>query len=310
LAKRFWLGLTILIAFLSSCTIEKGWQTSTFIYFDTVCEVKIHGTPAQFSRAKEAVHQVFSEIETLFSPGSNDYSSPQVIRLFKNAFKVYAASDGDFDISVAPLVKLWGFYDRSYRIPTSQEIQQILARVDMKMIRQDESGIHPAPDMELDWGGIAAGYGVDLAAQALKELGISRGFINAGGDLYCWGTNPDKNAWQVGIKHPRRDGFLGILSLRDEGAATTGDYQRFFIREGVRYHHVFDPHSGYPRDGKQSVTVVGPEAVFCDALATALFVSDQPDSILRSFPDYGAVIVDAAGRLNKAGKIYPLRPSD
>lgn len=308
MAERFRLCIALLLVFFSSCTIEKRWRSSTFLYFDTVCELKIHGTPDQFSQAKEAVHQVFSEIETLFSPSSHDYSSPRVIHLFQEAIEVHTASDGDFDISVAPLLKLWGFYDRSYRIPSSQEIQQVVLRVDMKKIQRDESGIHLLPGMELDWGGIAKGYGIDLASQALKDLGISRGFINAGGDLTCWGANPDSNSWQVGIKHPRRGGFLGVLALKDESAATTGDYQRFFIKEGVRYHHVFDPHSGYPSRGKQSVTIIGPNAACCDALATAVFISSQPDSVLRFFPDYGAVIVDTEGRLKKAGKIYPLRP--
>lgn len=180
----------------------------------------------------------------------------------------------------------------------------------MTRIGLDAGGIRLPPEMEIDWGGIAKGYGIDLAAQALKNLGIVKGFINAGGDLYCWGANPENKAWQIGLKHPRKEGFLGVLSLAEKGAATTGDYQRFFIKEGVRYHHIFDPKSGYPSRGKQSVTVVGPETTLCDALATAIFISDHPDSILILFPEYGAIIIDANGRMSQAGKNYPFRLID
>jgi len=82
--------------------------------------------------------------------------------------------------------------------------------------------------MELDWGGIAKGFAVDLASQALIQMGVKNGFINAGGDLYCWGKNPEQNSWQIGIKHPRANGVSAILSLSNIGAATTGDYQRYF----------------------------------------------------------------------------------
>jgi thiamine biosynthesis lipoprotein len=163
--------------------------------------------------------------------------------------------------------------------------------------------------MGLDWGGIAKGLAVDRAAQAIQALGIARGFINAGGNLFCWGKNPDGGPWKIGVKHPRRDGFLGVLSISDVGAATSGDYQRYFESEGVRYHHIFDPKTGYSARGKQSVTVIGPEAVICDALSTALFVSPDPERILKKYPDYGAIIVDAEGNVSIAGKKYTFTAS-
>jgi thiamine biosynthesis lipoprotein len=161
--------------------------------------------------------------------------------------------------------------------------------------------------MELDWGGIAKGYGIDLAVRVLIDMGIRRGFVNAGGDLYCWGRNPDDRPWRIGVQHPRAAGFLGVIEMEDEGAATTGDYQRYFFESGVRWHHVFDPRTGYPARGKQSVTVVGPETAVCDALSTALFVSDEPETVLKSFPDYGAVLVDEKGAPRLIGKPVRLR---
>jgi thiamine biosynthesis lipoprotein len=114
----------------------------------------------------------------------------------------------------------------------------------------------------------------------------------------------------VGIKHPRQKGFLGVLFLSQKGLATTGDYQRYFTIEGQRYHHVFNPKSGYPSKGKQSVTVIGPETVLCDALSTAIFVAPQPEDILQKFPDYGAVLVESSGEVALLGRSFSFQPLD
>ena len=106
------------------------------------------------------------------------------------------------------------------------------------------------------------------------------------------------------------EGFLGVLSLSDVGVATTGDYQRYFIENGIRYHHVFDPKTGFPARGKQSVSVVGPEAYLCDALATALFVSKTPAGILKKYPLYGAILVNEHGEISFLGRSFPFRQWD
>jgi len=260
--------------------------------------------------AQEEVQRVFFEIESLFSPGIDDYSSPLVLDLFQRSLKVYHDSNGCFDITVAPLSRIWGFFDKSYVVPAPERIKSVLIFIGMeKIVQKDEALILP-PGMELDWGAIAKRFGIDLASKSLLQMGISRGFINAGGDLYCWGENPSGQSWNIGIKHPRESGFLGVLSISDLGAATTGDYQRYFSKDGIRYHHVFDPRTGYPSQGKQSVTVCGPETLICDALSTALFVSQEPARILEKFPDYGAIIVDSNGNLSFLGKAYTFNPME
>jgi thiamine biosynthesis lipoprotein len=175
----------------------------------------------------------------------------------------------------------------------------------MGKIRLAENALILEPGMKLDWGGIAKGWGVDLAARAAATLGIKGGFINAGGDLYCWGANPDHQDWRVGIKNPRQRGYVGVLLVTDTGVATSGDYQRYFEQGGRRYHHIFDPNTGYPSQGKMSVTVIGPETALCDALSTALFVSSDPETIIRKYPDYGAILLDELGRLLSIGKSFP-----
>jgi thiamine biosynthesis lipoprotein len=306
LAKKLFPFLLILSFFLS-CGVQEKWHTSTLLVFDTLCELKIFCSSSEFKAAQKDVDRIFSEIESHFSPDAEDYSSSMVLDLYRRALQVFTDSDGCFDITVAPLSRLWGFLSKSYAVPTPDQLQSILERVGMKKLKEENGILLLLPGMKLDWGAIAKGFAIDLASQSLIERGISSGFINAGGDLYCWGENPDNKDWNIGIKHPRKSGFLGIISISEQGAATTGDYQRYFIKEGVRYHHVFDPHTGYPAKGKQSVTVCGPETLLCDALSTALFVSSQPEKIIEKYPDYGAIIVDSQGNLSFLGKTFPFR---
>jgi thiamine biosynthesis lipoprotein len=300
-------SLLLIFFFLLSCQVKQKWQTSTLLVFDTLCEIKVFCTPAKFKSCQEEIQRIFSEVESSFSPGAGDFSSPPVINLFRSSLKVYNDSEGCFDITVGPLSRLWGFFTKSNFVPAPERIKSALKYIGMEKIKEENGALILLPGMELDWGGIAKGLAVGLASESLIKMGIASGFINAGGDLYCWGKNPDNQAWQVGIKHPRKSGFLGVLSLENLSAATSGDYQRFFVKDGVRYHHIFDPKTGYPAQGKQSVTVIGPEALFCDALSTALFVSQKPERILEKYPEYGAILVDSKGNLSFAGKTYPFR---
>jgi len=270
---------------------SRKWQTSTFIYFDTVCQLKVFCPASDFNLYQQEVHRIFSEIEAHFSPNVYDLSSPLVLKLFSKAFKIYKISNGDFDITVGPLSKTWGFFDQSYRIPSNEEISYVLTLVGMEKIKKEQSKLVLK----------------EKTVQALKSKGVKRGFINAGGDLFCWGKNPENSNWKIGVKHPRQKGYLAVLVIKNLAAATTGDYQRYFELNGQRYHHVFDPHTGYPAQGKQSVTVIGPEASTCDALATALFVSKKPEILIKKYPNYGALLVNSDGKVSIIGKTYVIR---
>ncbi len=310
MVKKSVIAAASFILFLSGCGGQETWHKTTLLYFDTVCEINLLCSEAEFRSAKEKVRTSFEDIESHFAPGVESLSSPLVVDLYKKALLVYDRSGGSFDITVAPLSRIWGFRDSAHRVPSIEEIDQALENVGMDKILLENESLILFPGMELDWGGIAKGFGIDLASQNVIAMGIANGFINAGGDLYCWGKNPDDTAWKIGIKHPRKSGISAVIEIEDTGAATTGDYQRFFIQDGTRYHHVFDPKSGFPAKGNQSVTVIGPETLFCDALSTALFVSSHPEDILKEFPEYGAVIIDQKGTFRLVGKTYPVRPQN
>lgn len=305
-AREAVLPVFLLICLGAGCQSRAEWYKYTLLHFDTVCEIEIFCPASELRNSQDVLRRVFSAVETHFSPGREDLSSKTVIELFGLARRLHADSAGYFDISIGPLTRLWGFSDKSFRLPEPWEIKAALLLIGQAAIQEESGFLVLAPGMHLDWGGLAKGWAVDLAASALRDLGISRGFINAGGDLFCWGKNPEGAAWRVGIQHPRRRAYLGILSLSDVSVATSGDYQRYFEKDGVRYHHLLDPRTGYPARGKQSVTVIGPRAALCDGLSTALFVSPEPDFILLQYPDYSAIIVDETGYLRVLGKPYPL----
>ncbi len=299
-------SVLFLVFLIAGCQTPSQWHEFTLLFFDTVCDIQVFCPDSRVEETQKEMRRVFADIEEHFSPDRGDLSSAPVLELYATARRLHADSGGYFDVSICPLTRLWGFSIKSYRLPAPEEITAALHFVGQDAIREEAGSLVLAPGMCLDWGGLAKGWGVDLAASALRGLGITRGFINAGGDLYCWGKNPDASTWRVGIKHPRRQGYLGILSVSDVGVATSGDYQRYFEKEGVRYHHIFDPRTGYPARGKQSVTVIGPETALCDGLSTALFSSPTPEEILERYPDYSAIIVADSGDLRVLGKPFPL----
>lgn len=305
LDKKKSIILSVALFSLIHCRVQERWHTTSFFFFDTVCDIQVFCLPSQAEAAYEEVHRIFSEIENLFSPGQNDVSSPFVTELFKISRRVYEDSEGCFDISVGSLSALWGFTNKSFRLPAPDEVADSLRSVGLEKVQIKKDSLILLPGMKLDWGGVAKGLAVDLASRSLQKMGLPCGFINAGGDLFCWGPNPQGEPWKIGIKHPRQKDYLGVLYLSSVAVATSGDYQRYFEREGVRYHHLLDPKTGYPARGKQSVTVVGPETVFCDAISTALFVSPKPEDILRKYVDYGAIIVASDGEIKMLGRPFP-----
>ncbi|MFW6140006.1 MAG: FAD:protein FMN transferase [Acidobacteriota bacterium] len=303
---RKYLLLAFIILLALCCQPSKHWHQSTVIFFDTVCELRVFCSSSEFAEAKDKVKRIFSSIEDLFGPGQTETQSSTVKSLLKKSIEIYKKTEGCFDITIGPLKEAWGFMNGDHRIPSKEEIKDLMKKIGMEKIQVENNGWHVPPQAELDWGAIAKGYGIDLASNALIRMNIEKGFINAGGDIFCWGENPDKKDWKIGIQHPRKKIFLGIISMTDMGAATSGDYQKFFIENGVRYHHIFNPFTGYPVRGKQSVTVIGPKTVFCDALSTAVFVSDKPENILKKYPDYGAVIVYNEDQIIYIGKKYDI----
>lgn len=303
----FLIGCSVLLL-SSGCRQDAVWKKKSFLFFDTVCQIHLNCAEPEFKKAEQTVERIFTKIENIFSPPFTDHTAPEVLELFQIAREIYQHSNGSFDITVAPLSEAWGFHSGEHMVPPPETIKASLDYVGLDKIQIKNESLKVPEKTRLDWGGIAKGWGIDLAYRELKKMNIPSGFINAGGDLYCWGRNPEQKNWQVGVMHPRQKGFMGVLSITDTAAATAGDYQRYFIKDGIRYHHIFDPSTGRPARGKKSVTVIGPQTAVCDGLATALFVSQNPEKILSRFPEYGAIVVLDNGDLIRMGRPYRFQP--
>ena len=201
--------------------------------------------------------------------------SPETLYILKKSQEFWLASGGAFDITVGPLMDLWGFSDKRYRCPSDKEIQKAIQLVGMDKISFDDRNNvvkFKLQGMKVDLGAIAKGYAVDCALNKLKVAGIKSCLINAGGQISALGDRFGR-PWRVAIRSPRGKGFAGYLALKDKAVATSGDYEQCFFSKRKRYAHIFNPKTGYPaQSGVVSVTVIAPEGLTCDALSTAIFV--------------------------------------
>jgi len=239
---------------------------------------------------KNAAAVVFSEFSRLdnllskYKPGSEISKlnksgdlkvSPEAFYLLKKSVEFYQASDGAFDITIGPLVDLWGFTDRKYSYPPEEKIKEVLKLVGSdKIILNDKDCVvkFMFSGMKVDLAGIVKGYALDCAVKKLKENNINSCLINAGGQISCLGDKFGK-PWNIAINNPRGKKDIGYLELKDKSVATSGDNQRYFIKDKKRYSHILDPKTGYPADtGIASVTVIAKDGLTADALATAMFV--------------------------------------
>ena len=221
-----------------------------------------------------------------------------VFELLELGKKMGEETKGAFDITVTPLLELWGFGTVVPRVPTEEELEEVLNLVDYQQIQlsEEENAVFlPKKGMALDLGGIAKGYIVDRGIEKLIELKIQSAFLDVGGDIRVVGTKPDGTPWRIGIQHPRnRDEIIAVLSLTDRAVVTSGDYERFFMENNIKYHHLLDPATGRPADkGLVSVTVIALDAVMADIFSTAFFIMGKEESLrmAESRPEIDVVLV-------------------
>jgi thiamine biosynthesis lipoprotein len=277
------------IFIITACT-QQGMPRAE-VAMNTVCVITL------FERRHDDVYRkVFNrihEIENLMSttiPSSdvsrvNAAAGIEPIQVHHDTFKVikravYFAelSGGAFDPTVGPLVSLWGIGSESQRVPSQDEIDNVLLLVNWNNIELDTRAYTvflKRHGMALDLGAIAKGYAADEAAAVIKAAGIRRAIVDLGGNIVIVGEKKDKSPWRVGIQSPGeiRGSFIGILQVTAKTIVTSGVYERYFIEDGVHYHHLFDPFSGYPvQNDLLSVAIITDISMDADALSTAVFV--------------------------------------
>lgn len=229
-----------------------------------------------------STYRADSELMRLNRAASGDWRpvSQPLLRVLQAAQETSRLSDGAFDITIGPLVNLWGFGpgEKKAAAPTSREIDAALERVGYQKLQLDAaaSAVKKAPGLFLDLSAIAKGYGVDRIARYLQGLGLANYLVEIGGEIRARGVNSDNVPWRVGIEKPLagRRAVHRLIELRDAAMATSGNYRNFFEQDGVRYSHAIDPRAGRPtRRRLLSVTVLHPTAMRADAWATALLIA-------------------------------------
>lgn len=328
---RLYFAAAIGVLFISSCGRQPDAYHEQFIGFGTLIDVKLWGVSDEAGR--KAVHAIdddfkymhyawhawnpgpLSRINELLPTGERFSVAPSLIPLIKKAKELATNSQGKFNPAIGHLLKLWGFESDDPPHgppPTPEEIQDLLdKKPSMDDVMLDGIDIYcKNPAVRLDFGGFAKGYGVDMVINHLREMGINNAVVNAGGNMRVIGSHGDR-PWRIGIRNPRGTGILASIDVQgDESISTSGDYERFFEYQGIRYHHILDPRTGYPARGATSVTVFDDNGADADAASTAIFVAGPEEwyETAKAMGVKGVIMVDSRGTIymtpNLKNRIY------
>lgn len=286
--------LALLLALLTACSREEPIHHIQLLTFGTIVDVTLYGVEAD--RAREvfaAVEEDFrtmhaawhawkpgplARVNELLATGAAFSAPPSVLPLIVRSQELARRSGGLFNPAIGKLLALWGFQsdERPPGPPPAPEAIAALvaARPSMDDLIVDGITVRCTnPAVRLDFGAMAKGYGVDLVIEHLRQMGVENAIVNAGGNLRAIGRRGDR-PWRIGIRNPRGPGIIASVEVQgDESVITSGDYERYFEYEGVRYHHILDPRTGYPAQGVAAVTVIHDNATEADVASTALLIA-------------------------------------
>ncbi|WP_371195307.1 FAD:protein FMN transferase [Glaciecola sp. SC05] len=293
------------------------WQEQTAGIMGTNIRAEVfHIDPDLRQKALDQVMIEMEHINQLMSPYIQSSELSQLNLRASNApmevsdemFKVLSLSrelseltNGAFDITFASVGYLYDY--REKKRPNDESIDALIEAIDYRHIVLDDASqsvYFAHPDVKIDLGGIAKGYAVDNAIRALKAMGIEHALVSAGGDTRLLGDRMGK-PWIVGIRDPRDANKQAVvIPLEDSAMSTSGDYERYFEEDGQRYHHILSPKTGRSSYEVQSVSIIGPESVYNDALSTAVFVMGLENGIglINSLPEFEAIVMDNHRRMH------------
>ena len=299
----------VMIFPLAACGETKE-SRSTIFAMDTYMTLVAYGKYREDGLA--AAEAVINSMDSMLDPelptstvyamnhagGENVVVPGQVADMITAAKTVYEQSDGALDLSVYPLLKLWGFIDSKYRVPSDEEISVEMSRLCFdKLILTSfpSSGTYTVsmPDYgEISFGAAAKGCAADKAIAAMRAAGVTSGIISLGGNVQTLGLKPDGSQWKVGIEDPNNpnSNYVGVLNVGETAIVTSGSYQRFFtdVAMGRTYHHILKPSSGYPvSNNLLSVTIICADGTMADCLSTAMFVLGETQA-LNYWRTYGS----------------------
>ena len=276
--------------------------------------------------AQDAVNAVFKEvarIDNLMSTYIEDSKmsdinrraadgpvevGDELFRLITRSLDISVLTRGAFDITYDSVGQHYDF--REGRRPDEDTISTELPRLDYRFVEanRDDGTIHfRQKGVRINLGGIAKGYAVERGVDVLRRFGVAHARVTAGGDSRLLGDRRGQ-PWMVGVQNPRDDSQVAVtMPLENEAISTSGDYERFFMEDGQRYHHIIEPSTGQPAGEVRSTTIIGPDAVLTDALSTSVFVMgvDQGLRLIATLPDYEGIVIDAGGQMFYSDGLRP-----
>lgn len=310
--------ITAALLLLSGCSAfpKNRNQVYTDTLFDTVVRIEIYDAveddvlegcknicrkyQAMFSNKIED-----SEISRINSAGGNPVEvSDETIILIKKALYYSDLSNGAFDITIAPVSNLWDFHSEDAVPPAPEVIAEAASHVDYKnIIIKDNTVRLKDPFAAIDVGGIAKGYIADILKNYLKSQGVKHAIINLGGNVLAMGSRLDGSDYNIGIQKPFDETGAVITSVRvsNKSVVTSGTYQRYFEADGKIYHHILDPHTGYPCENNlQSVTIITNSSLTADALSTTcfLFGFDRSMKLIQQLDNVDAIFITNDGKIH------------
>lgn len=330
--------ILISFALLSACQPPTDEPVRGQAYLlGTALNIAIHDA----GHDREILDTVFERvavIEARMSTTEADYETTELLEVNRAAgerrvavspdtFEVLAAarefsrlSNGAFDVTIWPLVRLWGIGSENAGVPGADRLEQTVALVDWQAMElgPGTSVFLPREGMGVDVGAIAKGYAADEAAAILREAGVAHALLDFGGNILVIGDKPDGTPWRIGVQRPdaERNQYLGIAEITDRTIVTSGTYERYFVEGGVRYHHILDAETGFPAENDlQQVTIIADSSMHADALSTATFVLglEAGRELVESLPSVEAVFVTNGNRVHLssgAAELFTLTDPD
>ena len=268
---------------------EEASESEIFA-LDTAIGLKVYGSKRE--EVLKKLENRINELDELLSTGKETSEVSRLNRsgkavlskitanLVKRSLDIYQKTDGLFDITIYPLMELWGFPSKNYKVPSDKEIKEKLKDVGSDKIIFDEAAGEISfknRGMEIDFGGIGKGYITDELVKILTEEKVESAIINLGGNVFGFKKKPDGSLWNVAIRDPNEpDKYMAVIKLEDSAVITSGGYERYFEKDGVTYHHILDPRTGKPSNSNlKSVSIVSKDGTLADALSTSLFIMGE-----------------------------------
>lgn len=275
--------------------LEKSEASESEIFaLDTAITLKVYGSKRVVVLKK--LEDKINELDEMLSTGKETSEvsrlnrsgvavlSPTVANLVKRSLDIYKKTDGLFDITIYPLMELWGFPTKNYKVPSEKEIEEKLKLVGSDKIDFNEETRKISfknKGMEIDFGGIGKGYITDELVKILTDEKVESAIINLGGNVFGFRKKPDGSLWNIAIRDPNEpDKYMAAIRLEDSAVITSGGYERYFEENGIIYHHILDPRTGKPSEsGLKSVSIISKDGTLADALSTSLFIMGEEKAI-------------------------------